>query len=155
MTRRPCRSFSRVYPRSADLDVVATRGRDYVSICFPREPAGEFATEPPAKRMQGARAAGVQKCLLFERHTTAHVLCRGFLALRPARKLRVARYTRRLTEVVRPRWPRGKCDENSSPLTWRRGEERRGEERRGEERRGEERRGEERHRPHTLGGKNF
>ena len=48
----------------------------------------------------------MQKCLLFDRHTTAHVLCRGFLALRPARKLRVARYARRLTEVVRPVGPR-------------------------------------------------
>ena len=44
----------------------------------------------------------MQKCLLFDRHTATHVLCRGFLVLRPARKLRVACYARRLTEVVRP-----------------------------------------------------
>ena len=54
-----------------------------------------------------ARTAGVQECLLFERHTIAHVPCRGFLTLRPARELRAARYARRLTESERHRPAQG------------------------------------------------
>ena len=70
----------------------------------------EFATEPPAKRMQEQEPLAC-KSACCSRGTVERMFCAE--GLRAARKLPAARYAKRLTEVVRPRWPEGKCDENS------------------------------------------
>jgi hypothetical protein len=42
---------------------------------FSKRTCGELATEPTSETDARARAASVQKCLLFDRHTATHVDC--------------------------------------------------------------------------------
>ena len=71
MTCGPSRRATRSC--NVDLDVTTIGSSDCISFVFQDKPPRKLGAEPTVNQTQ-ARTAGVQECLLCERHNTGHVL---------------------------------------------------------------------------------